>query len=241
MSVERRVDGSFISRRRYDTTHVRHVRNAGELVDLRPRYSTVATDLNQSVIGSNVEKPLSNRGFIDGADVSKIRRSRMTCDCIVRPGLSHQWKLVAVEMPGHVATKLLPCIAAVGASIQVLRSEINRVVIMRRNHYRHAPVVPEIHLAEFRLRLNRFLLARPDIVTDYSTILVFRVHSVRISRFDGRIESIAANGHIPVTVRDSLPIASLTRAGPAVVVLQAAVHIVERLAVIEIDRVVLRD
>src|SRR5207244_3677487 len=58
---------------------------------------------------------------------------------------------------------------------------------------------------------------------------------------DLRVEPVTPGGANPIGIRDALTISRLTRAAPAAVVLQAAVHVVEGLTHIRRDRVVLRD
>ncbi len=165
----------------------------------------------------------------------------MSRDRVVGPGLSHQRQLFPVESAGHVAAKLLPRVAAIRAAIEVLRSEIDCVVIVRRDHDRNAPVVSQIHFAELRLRLNALLLTRLHIVANDSAVLRFGIDGIRVGGIDSGIESVAANGDVPVAVSYSLSIARLARAGPAVVVLKPAIHVVKGLTVVEVDRVILRD
>src|SRR6185503_541489 len=85
------------------------------------------------------------------------------------------------------------------------------------------------------------LLSRFYVVPDNSTVLRFSVYGVRIGWVDCRIKSVSSDCDVPVTACNSLPVACLAGARPAVIVLKTAIHVVERLTVVSIDGVVLRN
>src|ERR1019366_10585496 len=89
--------------------------------------------------------------------------------------------------------------------------------------------------------LNALLLPRLHVVANDSAILRLGVHDIGVGWIDCGIKTVSANRYVPVTAGNSLFVTRLARAGPAVVVLKSAVHVVERQPVIEIYCVVLRD
>ena len=131
MSVERRVHRTLAVTRRHHPAHIRLAGNAGELLYLRPRRTAVARDLNETVVGSDVDQSLPDRRFVDRADVAVVGCSCVARDCRLGPRLPHQRKLVAIEMACEIAAELLPAVASVRALEEILRAEVHSVVIVR--------------------------------------------------------------------------------------------------------------
>ncbi len=165
----------------------------------------------------------------------------MARDRIAPPDLSHHEKAVAITLAREIRTKPRPGIAAVRALEEIVRAEIDRVVIIRRDEHWRAPIPPVRLAPEFREWLDRFLFTGAHIVTHDVTTLRFAINGVRIGGIDLRIEAVAPRRANPVSVADALTIPCLARSAPAAVVLQPAVHEVERLAHVGGDGVVLRD
>ena len=240
VSIEGCVHGAFAVRARDHATYVGHVRHAREFLDLRPCRSAVARHLDEPVIGTHVQQSAADGRFVDRADVAEVRGSRVSRDRAVRPQLAHQRQLVAVELSRQVATECFPGVAAVRASEEVVRGEVQGPVIVRRDEQRRAPVPTQVLGSELRLRLDSLSLAGPYIVPDDAAILRLGIHDIRVGGIYRRVEAVAADGEVPVAVGYSLRVSRAARACEAVVVLKATVHVIG-VPHVETDCVVLRD
>ena len=92
-----------------------------------------------------------------------------------------------------------------------------------------------------RLGLDEVTLSGAGVEAYQSSILGFGENDGRIQRIDLKEESVAAHGHSPVVVDDAVDVASARRAAQRVVVLRAAVHVVEGLLHVYGDGVKLGD
>src|SRR3954469_14376632 len=115
------------------------------------------------MVGSDVEKPLFHRRLVDRADVPVLGGSLMAGDGVARPDLSHHRQTVAIELARQIGTESSPCVAAIGALEQIVRAEVDRVVIVWRDQHRRAPVPAIWPGAELGKRLDGFLLPGSDI------------------------------------------------------------------------------
>ena len=91
------------------------------------------------------------------------------------------------------------------------------------------------------LRLDADALAGPLVEADDDAVLQLGVDGVRILGIDARDEAVAALGDEPVLVQDAVLGSRARRAAERVVVLQAAVDVVERRRVVDVDVVELRE
>src|SRR5450759_2233224 len=162
----------------------------------------------------------------------------MPGDCVARPDPAHDRETVSLELASKIGAQSSLRIAAIGTLEEKVRAEVDRVVIVRRDEHRGAPVPPIRLATKVRQRFDGLLLAGAYIVADDVAALRFTVNRVRVNRIYLSVESVAAGGANPVGVGNALAIARLARCAPAAVVLQPAVHVVVRLAHVGGDRVV---
>src|SRR5438105_2013285 len=106
------------------------------------------------------------RTLVDRADVAVIGGSLMAGDRVLWPDLSHYEKAVAIELPGEIRPEHRPRVAARSALEEVIRAEVDRVVIEWRDQHRRAPVPPIWLAPEFLDRLDRFLFTGAHVVAD---------------------------------------------------------------------------
>ena len=113
-------------------------------------------------------------------------------------------------------------------------------MIVRADDQRRVPVPAQRRLALGVDGLDADAAAGLAVVAHHSPALRFRVHGVGIGRIDARNKSIAAGGDVPVRVHDAVHIARSRRAAPAEVILRAAVDVIKRRGVIDVDIVELK-
>ena len=95
-------------------------------------------------------------------------------------------------------------------------------------------------LAIFRIRLDALRLSGARIVAHHTTVLRFSIRDVVIERIRHVVKAVATGHAIPIGVRRTEGVARAAGAAPRLVILQAAVHVVEWLRVVHRDRVELR-
>ena len=140
--VHRRVHSSRADFRSDDSADVGLVGNFRKSRISGPGGSPIARDGNHSIVGADVEQALSERRLIDGSDVAVIGSSLVTRDRITRPDLPHHRQAVAIELSGEIRSQSYPGVAAVGALEEIVRAEVERVVVVWRDEHRRAPVPP---------------------------------------------------------------------------------------------------
>ena len=94
--------------------------------------------------------------------------------------------------------------------------------------------------AILRIWLDALRLSGARIVAHHPTVLRFRIRDVMVERIRHVVKAVAARHAIPFRIRRTVGVARATRAAPRLVVLQTAVHVVERLRIIDGNRVELR-
>ena len=148
--VEGGVDDRGVARRGLQARDVGAVGHAGKLLDPAPVGAAVLGDLNEAVVGPDVEEPLLSGRFRERDDVSVERRRDVLGDGVDRPDPSHDRELVAVDLARQVGADGLPALTAVVAAEDALRGEIDAGVRMRREDQRGVPVPPQRVLAPGR-------------------------------------------------------------------------------------------
>src|SRR5262245_1784227 len=216
------------------------VRHAGELVDLAPALAAVLGDLHQTVVGAEIEKPFLLRRLGERQCVAVERRRLMAGDGVRAPYFAEHGQLVTVELPRQVGADRLPGVAAVVAAEEFVGREVDARAGMRADEQRRIPVPAQGRLTLSRLRLDANALPGAAIVARQDAVLQFAVDGVGVFWIDARLEAIAAEKDKPVTVGDAVDAAIARRAADGVVVLGAAVDVVERCAFIHGDVIELR-
>ena len=133
MVVERGVDGAFLESRSDDATDVRLIRNVGKLGVFGPRRPAVARYRDHAVVGADIKQSLPDRRLVDRADVPVVGSALVTRDRIARPDLPHHREAVAIELAREIGAESHPRVTTIGALEQVIRAEVERVVIVRRD------------------------------------------------------------------------------------------------------------
>ena len=130
-----------------------------------------------------------------------------------------------------------PGLAEIGRLEHHVAAEVDRVVVVRREHDGRVPVEAVLQLAHRTavvapgLRADVLLLARAQIGAHDAAALAFREIQPRLVEMVDHVESVAAAHVGPVAVEDAALVVA-AGPGPASVVLQAAREVVERLAVV---------
>src|SRR3954469_1624126 len=158
MVVHRCVDGSLVEPRRHHSAHICLVGDAWELRDSSPRRASIARDRHYAVIGADVKQSLLHRRLVDCADVSVLGGPLMTCNRVTRPDFPHYRQTVAIQLTCEIRAETRPCISAAGALEEIVRAKVKRVVIVRRNEHRRAPIPPVWSRTESGEWLDGFLL-----------------------------------------------------------------------------------
>ena len=241
VAVEGGVHGAGVVRTRPHARDVGHVRHAGERVDPSPGGPVVLGDLDQPVVGAHVDEPLDQRRFIQRDDVSVDGRRAVLRHRVHRPHAAHHLQLVAVDAAGEVAGDRPPVVAAVVRAVQPPPGEVQPAMVVRRDQQRRVPVEDQRGVAGPRLRLDVHRLAGAAVVSREVSVLPLAVDDVGIRRVHLRLEAVAAEGDEPVLVGDALAADRPRRPPHGVVVLRAAVDVVERLVVVHRHAVELRD
>jgi hypothetical protein len=212
--------------------HVRPVRDAGEQLDLAPVLAAVLGDLNQPVVGADVDQPALEGRFGQRHAVA-VQAGRAALEDGVRPPhLAHHRERVAVDLAGQVAADRRPRVAAVVAPVEPVRREVQPLRVVRAEHQRAVPVPPRRRLALAGHRLNLHPLAGLAVVPADHAVLQHPVYGVRVGRIDLAVEPVAALDHEPVLVHDPVLRPRPRRAAEREVVLRTAVDVVERPALV---------
>ena len=239
--VEGGVDDVGVMLRRLEPRDVRHVGHAGDVIDLPPVPAAVFGDLNQAVVGADVDQPLLQRRLGQRDDVAVPRRRCPFGHGIDTPHPPHDRQLVAVDVAGEIGADRFPGVAAIVAAEEILRGEVDAVAVVRADDERRVPVQAQRLHAAGRLRLDVERLAGALVEAHQAAVLRFGIDDVLVLRVGDGAEAVAALRDVPVGVGDPLRIRRARRAAEAEVVLRAAVDAVEGKRVVGADAVELRD
>ena len=113
-------------------------------------------------------------------------------------------------------------------------------MVVRADDQRRVPVPAQRRLALGFDGFDVDAAAGFAVVADQSAALRFGVDGIGICGIDARNKSIAAGGHVPIRIHDPVHVARGRRTAPTEVILRAAVHVVKRLGVIDVDVVKLQ-
>ena len=239
VSVERSVQRARVVPRELHPTHeggVRHTREGGRL---GPRRPVVARDLNESIIGTDCQQPRPDRRFGDRGDVAELGRPLVQPqDVLCRNRTAHR-QHVPIDVAREIGADRDPRVATIGTLEQMVGRDIHRASRMPRRNDRCAPV-PAMPLAVFRIWLNALRLPRARVVAHDTAVLRLGIRNVVIERIRHVVESVTTGHPVPVGIGRTEGVACAARTTPRLIVLQSAVHVVERRGVVHGDRVKLR-
>src|SRR5258708_6881522 len=126
---------------------------------------------------------------------------------------------------GEVWTDLFPTIALVGAAQHVLRAEIKRVRILRREHQRRGPgeAVFRMGFAEVANCIGRNVLrlAGAAIVTEKLAVGSSAINDAGIGRIRRNVAALTCSGRMPVTEGNGAIIAAAENVYAAAILLRA--------------------
>src|ERR1019366_5220167 len=135
---------------------------------------------------------------------------------------------------GKVGTDLLPVQAAVGSLHHVLRSQIERVLLQRREDEHRRPWIAIFALVDLAPKIRswpwRDVLAQRGaaVPTHYAAVNTGSINDVRIAGIGGQPSAFASADHKPVARCDQSMIGS-ARYGCAAAVLLRAVNVIGKL------------
>ena len=227
--------------RRLKATDIRLFRHPRERRDLGPARATVASHVHEAVVGADIERVLVHRRLAQRHTIAVDRRRRVLRNGIHILHAPHDLELVAIDTARQVATDGRPRVAAVVAAKQPIAGEVEARRTVRTDQQRRIPVPHDRWLLGSLSRLDVGVLAALAVVPHQPTVLPLRVDKVRIGRVDHRLVTIAADRHKPVFVGDAGATGRARRTAHRVVVLRAAVDVVEGLRLVSADSVELRE
>ena len=123
--VQHRVDRIHIVQVGFDVVDKSTFGNAVDLVDLPPMFAAVFGDLNQPVIGPDIDQSLLQRRFADRRDVSILAHRIQIPHRVDTPHASHVRQREAVYASRQIGADRLPRVAPVIAAVQFLRAEVD--------------------------------------------------------------------------------------------------------------------
>ena len=112
---------------------------------------------------------------------------------------------------------------------------------MRTHQNRGVPVKALVVFPFSGLRFDIDDFARGAVGADQVALLPLRIHNVRVARFSSRLVSVAKERHKPIGVANAVDVGGARGATVRIIILRAAVDIVERLRVVDRHFIVLRD
>src|ERR1039457_719022 len=222
-----RVSRAGVMLRSQEALRIGVLGGARGLLDLAPVLAAVLGYLHQAVVGANVDQAFLFGRFGDGLYVVIERGGDVLLNSVDGPDLPHQGQLVAVELAREIGAYGSPAIAAVVAAVQLLRAEVEPRVGMRADDERSVPVPAQGRVALGLLRLDGNALAGAPVEAHHGAVLHVGVDGVGVLGVDARVESIAAVGDEAIGVSERRVLRPGV-AADAVVVLRAAIHLVER-------------
>src|SRR5258707_7693903 len=166
---------------------------------IRPGFSLVACNLDQTVIRANPEQASANRRFSQSKDRVVILRTG-----VIQRNVAARNLLLALVVPRQVRTDCLPVDTTVCGLKQTFPCVVQRVGIMRREHYWRSPLEPMFKIrSPMRIRKLRLFCDRlhlPDTLVEARdvSLVVGRVNNVGIRRIRSDIAGFAATHVIPV-------------------------------------------
>ena len=239
MSVEGGVQRAFAVRRELHAAHERGVGHAGEGGGFRPRLAVVLRDLNQAVVSADRQQAGATWRLGHGRDIAEFRGALVQPQHITRGDRAAHGQAVAIDVAREVGADRGPRVAAIGALEQIVRRHVQRTAGVPRRHDRRAPV-PAVPLAVLRIRLDALGLAGTRVVAHHAAVLRLGVGDVVVEGIGHVVETIATGHAIPVGIGRTKGVARAARTAPRLIVLEAAVHVVERRGVVHRDGVELR-
>ena len=239
--VERGVHRACVVTRKDDARHVALVGHSGKARDRAPGVSAILADLDEAVVRPHGEQPFLLGALRERNDVAVERGRRVLRDGVHTVDAAHHLELVPVGLPREIAADGTPGVAAVVAAEDALRREVEPRRAVRADDQRRVPIPAKTRLAYARLRLDVDLLPRELVVADEHAVLRLGVDDVRVLRIDDRLKAVAACRDVPVGVDDAVHRTRAGRTTDRVVVLRAAVDVVERLRVVDPYLVELRE
>src|ERR1043165_1044313 len=156
------------------------------------------------------------------------------------PDLAHHRQLIAIQIARELAADRLPRVAAIVAAIEFVRRHVETGVQVRADDKRRVPIPSWWIFVASGLRLNAEAFAGALVETNDHAVLQRRVYRVWILRIDLRAKTGAALSDKPIAVDDARSAAGARGTTKTVVVLRAAVNVVERFRIVGGDVVELR-
>ena len=213
-----------------DVVHEARVRHARQALDGAPGAAPVLGYLHEPVVGAHVDQPLGQRRLRDRDNVPERRGRAVLGDRVDAPHAAHDLELVAIDVARQVARNGAPAGSLVVALEEDLRAEVDAVVVVGRHVQPGVPVPAQRRAAGVRLRLDVEALPAAPVEARNHPVLQLRDDDVGVLGVDHRVESVAPEGYVPVRIAYAAA-QRLRRPAQRVVVLRAAVDVVERLVV----------
>ena len=235
MIVEGGVDRIHIMLRGQQAVHVAHLRHPGNTLDLAPGATAVLADLYQAVVSTHVKQPLLQRRLAEGDDIAVKGSGLVLGHRLDRPHFIHHRQFVAVELAGEVRADRPPGIAAIVAAEEDVGTIVEPGMQMRADDQRGVPVPAQGRLPLARLGPDVDQFPAAFVVAVQSAVLILRIKDVRIFRIDLSLKPVAAQGKEPFAVGDPIVGVGAGRPTERIIILGAAINIVERRVIVDAD------
>ena len=232
---------------RFHAAHVGARRQARDAVDdVLPRLPVVARHLEVAVVRPRVDEPRHERRLLHRGEVAVVRDPVVERHLRLGARHPHDLQLLAVDRLREVESPdLLPRHPVVARAQQVVRPQVDRGRVVRRQQEGRVPVVA-VRLRRVPVRPRPYdrthgnLLPRRQVVAVHVPALRLRVDDGGVRRVDDREEAVPVRRLVPVLVPDAVEGARVRGSAPRVVVLQPSAHRVRR-AHVEADGVELAE
>ena len=137
--VEGGVDHLVIVERRLDVADVGVLGHPRDLVYRTP-LGVPFLDVDQAVVGADVDQPLDQRRLAERDDVAVVGGGLVLVDRVHLPQPAHDLELIPIELTGEVAGDRRPAMAAIVGAVQPLAGEVEAGVGVGGDDQRRIPV-----------------------------------------------------------------------------------------------------
>src|SRR6185312_10348256 len=229
---KRHVDGVGVEARGQDAADQGAVGHAGEFVVAGPVGAAVEGHLHQSIVGARPHEAFLFGRLGDVLHLAELGGGAVLGHRVGAPDAAHHRQRVAVERAGEVAADLFPGVAAVVAAEDLVGRHVEAVVVEGADEEGRVPSPAEAVFARRRLRLDGDVFVGAQVDAAGAAGLGLGVNDVGVGGIHRVVEAVAAVGDAPVGAGQAIAGVGARGASLVVVVLGAAVDVVERLGVV---------
>src|SRR5205814_3610615 len=178
--LERHISGVRIGVRSDDAADVGEFRNVGKLFNLAPVLAAVFGDLNQTVVGADIDQAFLLWRFSKRGSVAKESRRSILGYGIDALNLSHHRQLVAIQTARKLAADHLPTVAAIVAAEKFVGGKVKPRVRVWTDDERRVPIPTQRLFTTADLRRDTQTLAGSFVIANQIAVLQLGIARVRI-------------------------------------------------------------